>query len=75
MEDHFSALKNKEVKENLKVMFLETIRLGIINSGKDYISVITKLKSEDKNHGSQWLQGIVDHIVDGVLKIIPSFKT
>ena len=75
MEDHFSSLKNIEVEENLKDLFLETIRLGIINTGKDYISVITKLKSEDKKRGSRWLQGIVDHIVDGVLKIIPSFKS
>jgi UDP-N-acetylglucosamine/UDP-N-acetylgalactosamine diphosphorylase len=73
MEDYFSSLKNIEVKEDLKDMFLETIRLGIIKTGKDYISVITKLKSEDKKHGSRWLQSIVDHIVDGVLKIIPSF--
>jgi len=75
MEDYFSSLKNIEVEENLKDLFLETIRLGIINTSKNYISVITKLKSEDKKRGSRWLQGIVDHIVDGVLKIIPSFKT
>jgi bifunctional UDP-N-acetylglucosamine pyrophosphorylase / glucosamine-1-phosphate N-acetyltransferase len=75
MEDHFSSLKNIEVEENLKDLFLDTIRLGIINTGKDYISVITKLNSEDKKRGSRWLQGIVDHIVDGVLKIIPSFKS
>jgi hypothetical protein len=35
--------------------------------------VITELKSEDKKHGTQWLQSIVDHIVDGVINIIPSF--
>jgi len=75
MEDHFSALKNIVVKENLKDMFLEKIRLGIINTGKDYISVITKLKIEDKNHGSQWLQAVVDHITTGALKIMPTFKS
>jgi len=73
MEDYFNSLTNIDVKEDLKDIFLETIRLGIINTGKDYISVITKLKSEDKKPGSRWLQSIVDHIVDGVLKIIPSF--
>jgi hypothetical protein len=56
-------------------MFMEMIRLGIITTGKDYISVISELKSEDKEHGTRWLQSIVDHIVDGVQKIIPSFKT
>lgn len=73
MEDHLSSLKNIEVEQNLKDMFMETIRLGITNNGKNYISVITALKNEDKKHGSQWLQSIVDHIVDGILKLIPSF--
>ena len=68
-------MTNIDVKENLRDMFMETIRLGIITTGKDYISVISELKSEDKEHGTRWLQSIVDHIVDGVLKIIPSFKT
>ena len=73
MEDHFSSFKNIEVEENMKDMFLETIRLGITNNGKNYISVITELKNEDKKYGTQWLQSIVDRIVDGVLKLIPSF--
>ncbi len=75
IEDHFRSLTNIDVKENLRDMFMETIRLGIITTGKDYISVISELKSEDKKHGTRWLQSIVDHIVDGVLKIIPSFKS
>ncbi len=73
IEDHFRSLTNIDVKENLMDMFLETIRLGIINTGKDYVSVITELRSEDKKHGTRWLQSIVDDIVDGALKIIPSF--
>jgi len=75
IDDHFRSLKNIDVKENLRDMFLKAIHLGIINTRKDYISVITKLKSEDKENGTRWLQGIVDHIVDGVLRIIPSFKS
>jgi len=75
IEDYFRSLWNIDVKENLRDTFLETIHLGIINTGKDYLSVITALKSEDKKHGTRWLQSIVDHIVDGVLKIIPSFKS
>jgi UDP-N-acetylglucosamine/UDP-N-acetylgalactosamine diphosphorylase len=73
IEDYFSSLTNVNVKENIRDMFLETIRVGIRNTGKDYISVIKSLQSEDKKHGTLWLQSIVDHIVDGVLKIIPSF--
>ncbi|MGB2688370.1 MAG: hypothetical protein WBC36_05250, partial [Desulfobacterales bacterium] len=75
IEDHFRSLTNIDVKKNLRDMFMETIRLGIINSGNDYISVITELKSEDKKHGTRWLQSIVDHITTGALKIIPTFKS
>jgi hypothetical protein len=62
------------VKEDVKDSFLDKIQTGIIDSGKDYISVIRKLKKEDKEQGTRWLQGIVDHVVDNVLKIIPSFN-
>ncbi|MBU1161455.1 MAG: hypothetical protein KKF96_02760, partial [Proteobacteria bacterium] len=75
IEDHFRSLTNIDVKENLRDMFMEKIRLGIINTEKDYISVITELKSEDKKHGTRWLQGIVDHITTGALKIMPTFKS
>ena len=75
IEDHFRSLTNIDVKENLRDMFVETIHPGIINTGKNYISVITELKSEDKKHGTQWLQGIIDHITTGALDIIPTFKS
>jgi len=74
MEDHFRSLKNREVEERLKDMFLETIRLGIKNNGMDYVSVIKELKSKDKEHGSRWLQAIVDQTTTGALKIMPTFK-
>lgn len=75
IEDHFRSLTNLDVKDNLRDMFLEAIQLGTINNRKDYISVISELKSEDKKLGTRWLQSIVDHIVDGVQKIIPTFKS
>jgi TPP-dependent indolepyruvate ferredoxin oxidoreductase alpha subunit len=62
------------VKEEVKDSFLDKIRIGIIDTGKDYISVIQNIKKEDKEQGTQWLQGIVDHIVANALKIIPTFK-
>ncbi|MGB5992844.1 MAG: hypothetical protein WBG61_11010, partial [Desulfobacterales bacterium] len=75
IEDHFRSLTNIDVKENLRDLFMETIHLGIINTEKDYISVITELKSEDKKNGTRWLQSIVDHITTGALKIMPTFKS
>jgi bifunctional UDP-N-acetylglucosamine pyrophosphorylase/glucosamine-1-phosphate N-acetyltransferase len=73
IEDQFMSSTNKDVKEELRDMFLETIRIVITRAGKDYIAVIKELKSEDKKQGTQWLQGIVDDIVDGILSIMPSF--
>ena len=73
VENHLRSLTYIDVKENLRDMFVEKIRHGIMDNGKNYISVITELKNEDKKHGTQWLQSIVDHIVDGVFKLIPSF--
>ncbi len=57
----------------LRDKFLEKTHLGIKTSGNDYITVIQSLKVEDSKIGTHWLQGIVDHITEEVLKIIPSF--
>lgn len=73
LEGHFRSKNNFDVKERVGDVFLEKIRLEIINLGNDYISVIKNLSNKDKEHGTQWLQKIVDHITTEALKIIPSF--
>ena len=73
LEEFFRSQGDIVVKENLRDTFLETIRLNIKNSGKDYISVIKGLESEAAKLGTLWLQGIVDHTTTGALKTIPSF--
>jgi hypothetical protein len=57
----------------LRDVFLEQLDLAIKTSGKDYLQVIKKMSIEDKRMGTAWLQGIVDNITAGALKIIPSF--
>ena len=42
--------------------FLENIQQGISSNGKAYITVIQGLNSDVSKVGTQWLQGIVDHI-------------
>jgi UDP-N-acetylglucosamine/UDP-N-acetylgalactosamine diphosphorylase len=73
LEEYFRSQENIGVKENLRDAFMEKIRRSAQTSGKDYISVIKGLKDTDKEHGTLWLQGIVDHITAGAIKIIPSF--
>jgi len=62
-----------DAKVRFRDSFMEKIHLGIISDGKDYLSVIKNLSGEDKELGSRWLQGIVDHVTAEALKIIPSF--
>jgi UDP-N-acetylglucosamine/UDP-N-acetylgalactosamine diphosphorylase len=42
--------------------FLANIQQGISSNGKEYITVIQGLNSDESKVGTQWLQGIVDHI-------------
>ncbi|MGB2930647.1 MAG: protein GlmU, partial [Desulfobacterales bacterium] len=73
MEEYFKSQRNAEENKGLRDVFLEKLDLGIKTSGKDYILVIKGLSIEDTKAGTDWLQGIVDHITAGALKIIPSF--
>jgi bifunctional UDP-N-acetylglucosamine pyrophosphorylase/glucosamine-1-phosphate N-acetyltransferase len=73
MEECFKSQRNAEENERLRDIFLEKLDLGIKTSGKDYILVIKGLSVEDTKAGTAWLQGIVDHITAGALKVIPSF--
>jgi UDP-N-acetylglucosamine/UDP-N-acetylgalactosamine diphosphorylase len=54
--------------------FLENVRKGIKKTGLDYISVIQGMPPSDAAIGTQWLQGIVDRVVNEALNVIPSFK-
>ena len=73
IEEYFKSERNTEENKGLRDVFLEKLDLGIKTSGKDYILVIKGLSVEDTKAGTDWLQGIVDHITAGALKIIPSF--
>ena len=73
IEEYFKSERNTEENKGLRDVFLEKLYLGIETSGKDYILVIKGLSIEDTKAGTDWLQGIVDHITAGALKIIPSF--
>jgi bifunctional UDP-N-acetylglucosamine pyrophosphorylase / glucosamine-1-phosphate N-acetyltransferase len=74
LEEYFKSQTAVNVKENIKDSFLDKIQRSISTNGKDYISAIRNLREEDKVLGTQWLQGIVDHITAGVLNVIPAFK-
>jgi len=74
-----------ELKESLKLppvnaaaakprdQFLESIHQGISTFDRDYIRVIQGLDPADSATGTRWLQGIVDDIITGSQKILPSY--
>ena len=74
LKDLFDRFKAENGNEHCRDTFLETIRKGIMKSGLDYIAVIQQLAPSDGALATEWLQGIVDHIVKDALNIIPSFS-
>jgi bifunctional UDP-N-acetylglucosamine pyrophosphorylase / glucosamine-1-phosphate N-acetyltransferase len=73
LEENFNTRRKVEENKGLRDVFLKKLDLGIKTSGKDYLSVIKGLTIQDTKTGIAWLQGIVDHITAGALKIVPSF--
>jgi bifunctional UDP-N-acetylglucosamine pyrophosphorylase / glucosamine-1-phosphate N-acetyltransferase len=73
LEAHFKSQRDAEINRELRDVFLEKLDTAIKTSGKDYILVIKAMSIEDTKVGTHWLQGIVDHITAGAIKIIPSF--
>jgi UDP-N-acetylglucosamine/UDP-N-acetylgalactosamine diphosphorylase len=55
--------------------FLEAIQQGIQVRGKSYIPVILGLSDKQRESGTAWLQGIIDHIVAESLQIFPSLAS
>ncbi|MBW1836503.1 MAG: protein GlmU, partial [Deltaproteobacteria bacterium] len=74
LKENFDKQQFTEGDKNLRDPFLENIHLGIKHAGKDYLSVIQQLQPELSRLGTQWLQGIVDHITGEAFGIIPSFR-
>jgi bifunctional UDP-N-acetylglucosamine pyrophosphorylase / glucosamine-1-phosphate N-acetyltransferase len=54
--------------------FFKTINSAISGKGKDYLHVIKGLSREQSLFGTDWLNGIVSHVLEGALEIIPSCK-
>jgi len=66
IEASLMDLKQYEGVEKLRDQFLAIIEKAVNQYGKDYLSVINSLDGEQAGLGSQWLQGIVDHVTEAV---------
>jgi UDP-N-acetylglucosamine/UDP-N-acetylgalactosamine diphosphorylase len=73
LKESFKEQQGNEGKAVLRDQFLKSIHQGISTAGHEYIPVIQGLDPADSARGTQWLQGIIDDIITGSKKIIPSF--
>jgi bifunctional UDP-N-acetylglucosamine pyrophosphorylase / glucosamine-1-phosphate N-acetyltransferase len=74
MKESFDQHRNEAGDTGVRDSFLEKVQKGIRENGLNYIAVIQGLTHSDGIVGSQWLQGIVDRVVNKALSVLPSFK-
>ena len=73
LKESFMAQPANAALVGLRDQFLASVRQGISTFGQDYIGVIQRLDPADSVIGTRWLQGIIDKIISGSKKILPSF--
>ncbi|MBW1899066.1 MAG: protein GlmU [Deltaproteobacteria bacterium] len=74
IESVFDSLFNYIGEQDILEDFKIRLRKGREFKNKDYIGAIRVLNKEDAGMGSNWLQGIIDHIFFKLSGIIPSFS-
>jgi hypothetical protein len=72
IEDLLNHLISFEGSPELLERFIQIIERGMQSSGKSYLRVIKALNPEQAGLGTQWLQGIVQHVVDQMTDLLPS---
>jgi UDP-N-acetylglucosamine/UDP-N-acetylgalactosamine diphosphorylase len=72
-DDMYSRGWEKDLEKSRDV-FLSIIKKGIRASGKNYLEVIQGLQDDERDHGSRWLQGIVDTVCRRSYKVLPSYR-
>ncbi len=63
IKDLLNSYQQAAGNEDLKIIFINTIKKALKTKKPDYLIVIEELTPENKNIGTQWLQGIVDQVV------------
>ena len=75
LERLFLMQKTWQGNDGFRDNFLEAVHQGILQRGKNYISVIQEIREKPREAGTAWLQGMVDHIVKEALNIFPLLTT
>ncbi len=71
LERLFLMQKTWQGNDGLRENFLEAVHQGILQKGKNYISVVQGIPEKQRESGTFWLQGIIDPIVKEALEIFP----
>ncbi len=67
IKDLLNSYRKSAGNEDLKNNFINAIKQTLKTKDPDYLIVIEALTPENKNIGTQWLQGIVDQVVNGII--------
>lgn len=75
LKNTLHVLQRYEGDIELRDVFLAGIRRALRSGSKAYIELIQALPDGDKQNGTRWLQGIVDHAIGESLRMMPSLET
>jgi len=70
IEARFEALCDFMGDMGLRSQFVKVVTDRIQSNGNDYLDTISNLDDDQSETGTQWMQGIVDHVVSEVTGLI-----
>jgi len=71
LESFLRENRNRVGDNALRDRFIDAIKKGVDQNGKQYLRVIKGLSTGASEIGTRWLQGIVNEVADGAFQIIP----
>ncbi len=74
IEEFLTDCRNKTGNPKKRDEFLALIQQKIDEKGRDYLKIIKGTGNYGTNLGTEWLQGMVDEINNGTLRLIPSLR-
>jgi hypothetical protein len=74
LKDLLNQRKSAEGDIAQRDAFLEKMQKHLVNNHTDYLAVVQGLNASDGAVASQWLQGIVDQVLNDTTSLIPAFK-
>jgi acetyltransferase-like isoleucine patch superfamily enzyme len=74
IEEFLTDCRNKTGNPKKRDEFLALIQQKIDEKGRDYLKIVKGTGNYGTNLGTEWLQGLVDEINNGTLRLIPSLR-